>query len=189
MDRRTIIALGGLSAGGLLVAGPAIAAPLPGAKPDPGPLATPQLHFAFEARVTVGTPLEQGSIDGVRRRIIPITGGRFEGPRLSGEVVNGGADWQSIRADGTAEIFARYTLRATDGTLISVENPGIRRGPEAVMRRLAAGESVDPALYYFRTSPRFSVAPGPHRWLADSVFVASGARYRDHVIIRVFAVD
>lgn len=151
-------------------------------------LATPQLRFVLEATVLIGTPLDQGLQDGVRRRIVPITGGRFAGPHLSGEVLPGGADWQSIRGDGTTDVHARYTLRADDGAVIDIDNPGIRRGPVAVLRRIAAGEVVDPSLYYFRTTPRFTTPPGPHAWLAEGVFVGTAARYRDHVVVRVFAL-
>lgn len=151
-------------------------------------LATPALDFVFEARVLIGAPIEQGMIDGLRRRIIPITGGTFAGPRVSGEILPGGADWQAIRPDGTALIDTRYTLKAADGTIIEIENAGFRRGPSAVLQRLAAGEDVDPALYYFRTAPRFRVAEGPHRWLAENIFVANAARYRDHVRVRIFVV-
>jgi hypothetical protein len=45
-----------------------------------------------------------------RRRIIPITGGSFAGPLLSGEILNNGADWQILTADGTAIIDTRYLV-------------------------------------------------------------------------------
>jgi hypothetical protein len=148
----------------------------------------PGLEFAFAAYVSVGTPLEAGPIVSGRRRIIPITGGHVAGPRLSATVLPGGADWQIVLPDGTAQLVARYTLQAPDGTLISVVNRGVRRGPPDVLARLAAGEAVDPSHYYFRATPCFEVAPGPHGWLARSVFVATGERRPDQVIIRVFEV-
>lgn len=149
---------------------------------------TPSLHYAFTAFVTIAKPLDVGTTIAGRRRIIPITGGRVEGPRLSGIVLPGGADWQVVSADGTAHLIARYTLRAADGTLISVVNRGVRHGPPDVLARLAAGESVDPSLYYFRATPAFEVTPGPHEWLARSVFVAVGERAPDCVTIKVFEV-
>ena len=152
---------------------------------DPLP---PSLHFAFAAFVDIGAPQEIGETTAGRRRVIPITGGQVEGPRLQGEVVPGGADWQLVRSDGTVELVARYTLRASDGTLISVVNRGLRRAPPEVLVRLAAGEIVDPALYYFRATPSFSVMPGPHGWLADTIFVATGERQAKQVVIKVFAL-
>jgi hypothetical protein len=149
----------------------------------------PDLSHVFTAHVDVGAPLELGPIAQGRRRIVPILGGSVDGPRLTAEILPGGADWQVIRADATAEVVARYTLRATDGTLISVVNKGLRRGPPDVLARLAAGEAVDPSLYYFRTSPVFEVAPGPHGWLADNIFVATGARHEIQVVITVFMLS
>jgi len=111
------------------------------------------------------------------------------GRRRAGRVLPGGADWQTIRSDGVADILARYTLQATDGGLISVINPGFRRGPAEVLARIAKGEAVDPSLYYFRTTPRFEAAvPGPHAWLTRSVFVCSAARYAERVELDIFEV-
>jgi hypothetical protein len=152
------------------------------------PPTAPGLEYAFTAFVSIGTPLELGATAAGRRRIIPITGGHVEGPRLTGVVLPGGADWQVVLPDGTAQLVARYTLQAADGTLISVVNRGVRTGPPDVLAQLAAGAAVDPALYYFRATPAFEVAPGPHDWLARSMFVATGERAPQQVAIRVFAL-
>ena len=148
-----------------------------------------ELSHAFTAYVDIGAPMDLGPVSTGRRRIIPITGGSVSGPRLTARILPGGADWQIVRADGTAEVVARYTLQAEDGTFISVVNTGIRRGPPHVLARLAAGDAVDPALYYFRTSPVFDVAAGPHDWLADNIFVATGERHERQVIIRIFVLS
>jgi len=140
-------------------------------------------------RVQIGAPLDQGTWDGQRRRIMPIVGGTFEGRRFSGVILAGGADWQSVRVvDGVARIDARYTLQHADGTLVTMVDRGIRRGPPEVMARLAAGEVVDPSLYYFRTTPTFEVQDGPHRWLAENVFVCEGQRRPDAVELEIFRV-
>ncbi len=148
----------------------------------------PALDFAFALSVEVTAPLELGTTHLGRRRGIAISGGTVAGPRLSGTVLPGGADWQIIRPDGVAELEARYTLRADDGGLISVVNRGLRHGPEDVMRKLLAGEAVDPAAYYFRCTPVFETAAPAHQWLMRTVFVARGARHPDRVEIDIFAV-
>jgi len=105
----------------------------------------PALTEVFEARVRVAPAQELGEIGGGRRRIIPILGGTLSGARLSGEVLPGGADWQTIFPDGRTEVLARYTLRASDGALIGVVNRGVRRGAPEVIARLTAGEKSRPA--------------------------------------------
>src|SRR6185312_16552860 len=85
----------------------------------------PRLEFAMEAHVTVGAALEVGRAPAGERRIVPITGGAFEGPGLRGRVLPGGADWQMIRPDHTAELDARYTLETESGGLIYVRNRAI----------------------------------------------------------------
>ena len=150
---------------------------------------SPGLEFEFRMRVQIGAALDQGIWDGRRHRIVSIAGGTFEGPRFSGTILPGGADWQSVRViDGVTEIDARYTLRHEDGTLVAMVDRGVRRGPSEVMAQLAAGEAVDPSLYYFRTTPLFEVQDGPHRWLADHVFVGRGSRRPDAVELEIFRV-
>lgn len=152
-------------------------------------LPAPPLILAMRLRVLIGPALELGMVDGARKRVIPIVGGSVDGPRLTGRVLPSGADWQIIRSDGTADILARYSIEASDGSILSVVNPGYRRGPAPVLARIAAGEAVDPALYYFRTTPRFEVASeSPHAWLGRTVFLCSAARYKDHVRLDIFEV-
>ncbi|MEO9133237.1 MAG: DUF3237 domain-containing protein [Sphingomonas sp.] len=150
---------------------------------------TPTLSFVFEACVLIGTPLDLGMVGGARKRIVPITGGRVTGARFSGDVLPGGADWQMLRPDGVLEASARYTVRADDGSIVSIINTGYRHGPADTLDQVAAGEMVDPALYYFRTTPRFE-APDEsrHAWLNQSVFVCSAGRFSDRVSLRFFIV-
>lgn len=152
-------------------------------------MTTPNLRFAFRAEVTIGAPLMLGNFGGNTRRILPILGGRFVG-EVNAEILPGGADWQTIRPDGTADILAGYTARADDGTLISVTNAGYRHGSPEVLERLAKGEAVDPSEYYFRTTPRFEVAAdSAYGWLGQTAFVATAERQQTLVLIDVFAVE
>lgn len=144
-------------------------------------LAPPQeLGLAHDGRITPG-PLG-------RRRVIPITGGSFRGDRLAGRVLPGGADWQLLRADGVAELDARYTLETADRALIYVRNFGYRHGPPDIVAKLAAGEPVDPSRYYMRTTPRFETSAEKYRWLNRVICVATGARRAAAVELEVFEV-
>lgn len=147
-----------------------------------------KLRNLFRAEIALGPPQELGAAPLGRRRIIPITGGRFRGERLSGRVLAGGADWQIVRADGVADLDARYTLETEDGALIYVRNHGYRHGPHEVLERLAAGDDVDPALYYMRTTPLFESGDERYAWLNRIVAVASGARRPAAVELDVFEV-
>jgi hypothetical protein len=147
-----------------------------------------RLERLFAAQIELAPPVELGETPLGRRRIIAITGGRFSGERLSGRVLGGGADWQVIRADGVADLDARYTLQTHDGALIYVTNRGYRHGPAAVMQRLAAGEEVDPSLYYMRTAPRFETGDARYAWLNRVICVASGARRAAAVELEVFEI-
>ena len=148
-----------------------------------------QLEPLLKAEIALAPPQELGEAPLGRRRIIPIAGGSFSGARLRGRVLPGGADWQVVRADGVADLDARYTLETEDGALIYVRNRGYRHGPAHVMRRLAAGEAVDPALYYMRTTPRFETGDVRYAWLNRIICVATASRLPDAVHLQVFEVQ
>jgi hypothetical protein len=148
----------------------------------------PSLRFLYSSSVEVGHPVVVGSTPYGERRIIPILGGSFAGPRLSGKILPGGADWQIVRTDDTAELEARYTLQTDDGALIYVLNQGIRSGSKEVMGRLARGEKVHPSEYYFRTRPVFETGAPKYQWLHGIVAVATGERLPNQVIITVYEV-
>ena len=150
--------------------------------------AEPPLSLAFGLTVTLGTPIELGTGPAGRRRFIPITGGSVTGPKLNGIVLPGGGDWQTIGADGTTEVHARYAMRADDGTTVEIDNPGVRVAAPEIIARLTAGEDLDPSLYYFRTSPRFMLPPGRHDWLRRHVFVAVGIRHPANVELKIYQV-
>ncbi|WP_454762310.1 DUF3237 domain-containing protein [Caulobacter segnis] len=168
----------GIAAAGLAGASQAVAA---SATP-------PVLTHVFDLTVEVGPAQELGEVGGGRRRVIPITGGSLIGPGLVGEILPGGADWQTIRPDGVTLLQARYTVRMRDGATIGIINTGVRRADADVVRRLTAGEDVDPSLYYFRATPVFEVGPGPYLWLTENLFVSAGARRPRRVELGVFKV-
>jgi len=147
-----------------------------------------QLQPLLKAEITLAAPQELGDTPAGRRRIIPITGGRFDGERLRGRVLPGGADWQIIRPDGVADLDARYTLETSDGALIYVRNKGYRHGPAEVMERLKAGEAVDPALYYMRTTPWFETGDARYAWMNRIVCAATAARRAAAVELEVFEI-
>ena len=146
------------------------------------------LQPLFKAEITLAPPQELGDTPQGRRRIIGITGGRFSGERLSGRVLPGGADWQVIRADGVADLDARYTLETGDGALIYVRNRGYRHGPADVLKKLSLGEAVDASLYYMRTTPSFETGDARYSWLNRMVCVATGARRAAAVELDVYEV-
>ena len=113
----------------------------------------PELKHVCDIDVEVGPMRDLGPTPHGRRRIIPIHGGRAQGPRLAGEIIPGGADWQYVRSDGVVELEARYTMRTSDGIEIAVRNRGLRRAPAELMERLSRGEHVNGITCTFARCP------------------------------------
>ncbi|MBO9357459.1 DUF3237 family protein [Bordetella petrii] len=149
--------------------------------------APPRLEHVATLHVQVGPPQEVGDTPHGRRRVIPILGGQAHG-RLSGTILPGGADFQSIRSATYTDIHARYVIETPAGQRVYVENTGIRTGSADDIARLARGVPVDPARIYFRSYPRFETAAPELAWLNDQLFVGTGARFPDRVELCFYRV-
>jgi len=152
----------------------------------------PQLTLTLEVRAHVEEPIVIGDAGSGVRRVVPIIGGSFEGRGelcLKGRVLPGGADFQLIQADGVTVADARYVLESERGEKIYVINRGLRHAPPDVMRKLLAGERVDPSLVYFRTTPVFETAAEELHVLTRSIFVGIGERYPKEVVLRFWKVE
>jgi len=142
----------------------------------------------FTIKLLTDKPQVLGRTPAGERRIVAVTGGSFEGPRLRGTVEPGGSDWIIGRPDGSLRLDVRLSLRTDDGALIGMTYAGYRHGPAEVIERLNRGETVDPSLYYFRTVPLFETGAPTYAWLNNVVAVALGHRPPEGPVYRVFEV-
>lgn len=139
---------------------------------------TPTLELAWEAVVDIGPRRDLGTTPLGERFIIDILGGRFEGPRLKGRVLPGGADRQLLRQDGAKLLDALYEMQTDDGHVLTVHN-------QVVIDEAAPGGR------YARSVVRVTAPVGPHEWLNRRVFVGtlqSLKPERDAVRIGVYLV-
>jgi len=136
------------------------AAPAPALGAQPAAEIMPKVEFVFEERVTLAPPVALGETPFGRRQYIGITGGTIAGPKLKGEVIPGGWDFQLRLEGGCGTLSADYFLRADDGTIIHILNEAYSCGTNAV-----TGDR-----FFFR--PKFEAPKGPHDWLNRSSFVA-----------------
>jgi hypothetical protein len=138
--------------------------------------------------LVAGTPQLLGKTPFGDRRIVAVTGGSFEGERLSGTIEAGGSDWILARPDGVVQLDVRLTLKTNDGALIGMTYRGARHGPPEVIDRLNRGETVDPASYYFRIAPFFETASEKYAWLNRILAIGTGHRPPQGPIYEVFEV-
>jgi hypothetical protein len=177
MNRRDVFPL--LAAG--LAGAPAGAL---GAEPDVTKHAgfrVPRLELVYECDATLSDMLRFGEVNDGTRNVIPITGGTFRGPRISGTVVPGGADWNLARNDGATMVDASYYLRTDDGVLLRITNRGVGQ-PQPQ-------DAGSAERFYMFTIPTFEAPKGKYAWLNSSVFVGTLGARRDAqkaVLIRVF---
>ncbi|MDP4188744.1 MAG: DUF3237 domain-containing protein [Bacteroidota bacterium] len=82
-------------------------------------------EFVWEAKVKINNMINVGESKRGARRVIPITGGTFSGPKIKGEILPGGEDWQLVRPDGDTELNARYLMKTDDGYTFQVLNKAL----------------------------------------------------------------
>lgn len=148
----------------------------------------PGLEYFCTLKVELQPPYVVGHTPHGLRRIIPITGGFVEGPTIQGKILPGGADWQIVRPDGVAELEAHYQFQADDGTIIYIKNTGLRVASIEVAERIGRGEVVSPEDYYFRAAPQFEAPSGRYEWMNNTLFICTGIKNPDHVLIQVWKV-
>lgn len=152
-------------------------------------LPEPRLTLVYRLEATIGEPLELGETREGSRRIVPQTGGKFSGPEIAGELVQGvSADWQILLPDGTALADLRYTLRTTGGALLYIRSHGVRHGSADVLARLARGDDVEASEYIFRTLTRIETAAHELDWMNRGVFISVGGRQPGAVIYETYLV-
>jgi hypothetical protein len=152
-------------------------------------LPDPRVTLVYRLEATIAQPLDVGETAQGHRRIVPLTGGTFTGPRLNGKLLPGAsADWQIVLPDGTALGDVRYTLETDGGDLLYVQSRGVRHGSAEVLGRLALGEQVDASEYTFRTSTQIEAAAPDLDWLNKGVFISVGGRQATGVIYETYLV-
>ncbi|MBO4549427.1 MAG: DUF3237 domain-containing protein [Bacteroidaceae bacterium] len=136
--------------------------------------AAPQMEFVLQLKVTIGEAYSCGETQHGERIVIPITGGTFEGPRLRGTILNGGADYQlANKALKRTELEAIYCIKTDDGVCIHVRNRGIIADD------------------YFKCSPQFEApVDSKYAWLNNAIFVCSPEWRQDFngIILNVWKV-
>jgi hypothetical protein len=155
-----------------------------------GRLPDPRLTQVYRLEATLGQPLDLGDIAQGHRRIVPLTGGTFRGPEITGTLLPGAsADWQIILPDGTALGDIRYVLQTEGGDLLYVQSRSIRHGSAAVLARLGRGEDVDAAEYTFRTSTQIETAAPDLDWMNKGIFISVAGRQAAGVIYETYLVQ
>jgi hypothetical protein len=150
----------------------------------------PELEFLGRWSVDLIAPVwELGQTSDLgKRRIIPITGGEFEGPNFKGKILNNGADWQVLTKDGLAIIDTRYLLQTDDGALVYLQTKGYRYGPPEVMEKVAKGEVVDASLYYFRVYMQFETSSPKYDWLNRAMAIGFAMRLGQAVVYDAYLI-
>jgi hypothetical protein len=142
-----------------------------------------------------GAIMPMGQSPWTSRRIGYVTGGRFEGPRLTGDILPGGGNWSTSGPIGdslTAGTFdARVIFRTDDGAMIYVTYTGrsvISAEVAAAFQDPARSDLVPDSDYYIRIAPVFETADPRYQWLNGVLAVGCGHRTHTGIRHSIFGV-
>jgi hypothetical protein len=141
-----------------------------------------------------GAIMPLGQSPWTSRRVGYVTGGRFEGPRLSGEILPGGGNWSTsgeIAPGLTAGTFdARVLWKTGDGALIYVTYTGRSVISDAVSAAFSDPDRPDTPSsdYYIRIAPVFETADPRYAWLNGVLAVGCGHRTGAGIRHSIFAI-
>ena len=141
----------------------------------------PDLEYVMELKVICDAPFSCGNTSHGERVVIPITGGTFEGPKLKGTVLSGGADYQYVdHQHSRNELEAIYCIKTDDGVNIHIRNTGL-----IVSGKDANGNPQ----FYFRAAPKFD-APNDSKyaWLNNALFVCVPGFGQGYISLKVWMV-
>jgi hypothetical protein len=154
----------------------------------PLPLKSIVTQPLFVMRLDVKPIVVIGQTPGPFRRVGIVPSGTFTGDRLSGTVLDGGSDWQTVRDDGSTTLDVRLLLKTDDDVTIAMSYRGVRHGPAELIQRLERGQVIDPSSYYFRIAPIFEAPAGRYEWLNRVIAVGTGHRFETGPVYSVFEV-
>lgn len=154
---------------------------------NPAPLRHRHL-FTMKLDVDAGKAAQIGATPGGRRAIAPVAGGTFEGERLSGTVLPGGADWVLFRSDGTMLIDVRLTLQTNDGALIYLSYEGRFLGEPGALAALAQGKALDPERFSLVTVARFECGHERYDWLNTVIAVGTGRQSGFNPVYTIYEI-
>lgn len=132
------------------------------------------VEFLFHMHATLDTPVVVPNGPQGTRVIVGITGGNVAGPKVNGTVAHLGADWLTLRADGTAQLDVRALVHTTDGAAIHMHYKG-------VMAPGAEGPRII-------TAPLFETGDERYTWLNGVQAIAVGAPGANSVDYDVYRV-
>jgi hypothetical protein len=147
-----------------------------------------KLVHLMQLKATVDAPIEIGPMPIGTRRVFNATGGRFEGERLSGEVLPGGGEWFLDAGEGFGQVDVRLMLRTDDGAHVYLRYSGVMDFNDVVMGKLAAGTSTDYGDNRFLTQVRMESAATDYAWLTSTIAVGEGRMHPDCVEYAIYEV-
>jgi len=119
------------------------------------------VEFLFHLHATLDAPVVIPNGPNGTRVIVGINGGTVTGPKVNGTVAHLGADWLTLRADGTAQLDVRALITTDDGASIHMRYLGVMAPGEAGPRII--------------TAPLFEAGAEQYTWLNGVQAVAIGA--------------
>lgn len=140
----------------------------------------------MKIHVLVASPLDIGDTTHGKRLVANITGGAFEGKRLTGTVCSSGADWIVIDSENLGHIDVRIVLQTNDGAYIYVQYTGFLEYNNKFVTAALSGGETKIGDSYFLSQLRFETGAEKYKWLNRVLGVGEGRVYPGGIEYQVY---
>jgi Protein of unknown function (DUF3237) len=122
----------------------------------PNGIAPPQSgQLVFAADLTLGVVHDVGETQYGHRTLIEIKGGTVSGPKIKGQFMNFGLDWQLALSNGAIEDEQVDVIQTDDGTPVYFRDCGTSPGPASEVRIVPDFEAPSGGNYAWLNSGEF----------------------------------
>jgi hypothetical protein len=118
------------------------------------------VEYLCHIHATLDTPIMVPNGPQGTRLIVGVNGGTVDGPRLKGHLAHLGADWLTLRSDGTAQLDVRIAIHTHDDAVIHCTYKGIMAPHDGAPRIV--------------TAPLFETGDERYAWLNAVQAIAVG---------------
>ncbi len=149
-----------------------------------------RLEFLLEFSTGFTTPITTGQTPVGERLIADLTGGRFEGPKLKGNVRASGADWAMVGSDGVLRLDVRVVLETDDGAVIYMPYRARMVTDEALQKVLEEQSgATDYGDNYWFSQVQFETGDERYAWLNNKMAIGEGRLAPNLVAYRIYTVE
>jgi hypothetical protein len=150
----------------------------------------PTVSLQFEYLMTIRATVEMPRPTGDNLRIVNVSGGSADGPKIKGKLLAPVGDWIRIMPGGIGRMDVRAAIETDDGQVVYFSYNGVQQCKKEGADKAARGELVTSDDCSFISAPTFETKSERYSWLNGVQAIGKMVELKrgDHIIYEIFSV-